>query len=204
MAYHSTRRTLKSLFRVRIDRVGVFKPLTRRFRDSAIQKGVKHPLVWGWGGASLITQGGGRLSARRDNNSSVPEGLAVFCMYPQTKTKSTHSCPRSNVIALCRLQEPKWPSAKLTLHEVGIAYPVRISNVHICLYVCVYGCIGFTGDGRGSLNDLHIGMVECGTELVLCDASRLGGCGRLTRGPLNRTWSKTLASLTPLQEYMRT
>lgn len=30
-----------------------------------------------------------------------------------------------------------------------------------------------TGDGRGSPNDLHIMVVECGTELVLCDASRL-------------------------------
>lgn len=35
------------------------------------------------------------------------------------------------------------------------------------------------GDGRGSLNDLHM-AVEGGTELVLCDASRLGGVPRLT------------------------
>lgn len=33
--------------------------------------------------------------------------------------------------------------------------------------------IRHSGDGRGSPNDLHIMVVECGTELVLCDASRL-------------------------------
>lgn len=36
------------------------------------------------------------------------------------------------------------------------------------------------GDGRGSPNDLHM-VVECGTELVLCDASRLGGVGPVPR-----------------------
>lgn len=130
-------------------------------------------------------------------------------MYPQTKTKSAHACPRSNVIALYRLQEPRWLSAELTLHEVGCRIPPLSGYVmYICMYTCIHVWVywfmdRFTGDGRGSLNDLHIGSGECGTELVLCDASRVG-CGRLTRGPLSRTWPETLASLTPLQEYMRT
>lgn len=68
--------------------------------------------------------------------------------------------------------------AKLTRHEVGGVS--RTPAVGTCTYWFTdrfqHKKNQGTGDGRGSLNDLHM-VVEGGTELVLCDASQLGRGG---------------------------